>query len=122
MQLFRRLVLLFAFLSLSSGNALAFSGGLEDIDFAKLPREAQHTIKLIQRGGPFPYAKDGRVFGNFERVLPQKRRGYYHEFTVKTPGSRDRGARRIVTGGQLPSPDEYYYTDDHYTTFKRIRQ
>jgi ribonuclease T1 len=90
--------------------------------FADLPREAQQTIVLIKQGGPFPYSKDGAVFGNYERVLPKQKRGYYHEFTVKTPGIRNRGARRIIVGGKPPVSVEYYYTDDHYATFRRIKE
>jgi ribonuclease T1 len=85
-----------------------------------LPPQARHTLVLIQRGGPFPYSKDGAIFGNYEGVLPKQKRGYYHEFTVKTKGARNRGARRIVVGGQPPR--EYYYTDDHYATFRRIKE
>ncbi|MEU6296895.1 ribonuclease domain-containing protein [Streptomyces erythrochromogenes] len=81
-----------------------------------LPREARDVLALIDRGGPYPYRQDGTVFGNFEKVLPRQKRGYYHEFTVRTPGSRDRGARRIVTG----EGGEFYYTDDHYQTFKAV--
>ncbi|WP_055492897.1 ribonuclease domain-containing protein [Streptomyces sp. TP-A0356] len=83
---------------------------------SRLPVEARHTLALIDKGGPFPYAQDGVVFGNFERLLPQHARGYYHEYTVRTPGSRDRGARRIVTG----QGGEIYYTDDHYHSFKAV--
>jgi ribonuclease T1 len=92
------------------------------IRFDELPKEAQHTLALIKKGGPFPYAKDGIVFRNYEGVLPKRKRGYYHEFTVKTPGTRSRGARRIITGGEPASSGEYYYTDDHYATFKRIEE
>jgi ribonuclease T1 len=88
--------------------------------FRDLPHEAQETVRLIQRGGPFPFSRDGAVFGNHEGVLPKQKRGYYHEFTVKTPRARNRGARRIVVGGNLASPSDFYYTDDHYTTFRRI--
>ncbi len=88
---------------------------------AQLPAEAQATHRLILAGGPFPYRKDGTVFGNRERALPSKPRGFYHEYTVRTPGSRDRGAKRIVCGGELPTnPDACFYTGDHYTTFQRI--
>jgi ribonuclease T1 len=87
-----------------------------------LPGEARQTLALIKRGGPFPYAKDGVVFGNYEGVLPKQKRGYYHEFTVKTPGVRNRGARRIIAGEEPTSSGEYYYTDDHYATFKRIKE
>lgn len=93
-----------------------------DVRLAELPREAQQTLVLIKQGGPFPYSKDGRVFGNYEGILPKQKRGYYHEFTVKTPGARNRGARRIVSGGEPASSGEYYYTDDHYATFRRIRE
>jgi len=92
------------------------------IRVAELPEEAQHTLALIKKGGPFPYAKDGVIFGNYEGVLPKRKRGYYHEFTVKTPGTRSRGARRIITGGEPASSGEYYYTSDHYATFKRIEE
>jgi ribonuclease T1 len=88
----------------------------------ELPREARHTLALIKQGGPFPYAKDGTVFRNYEGVLPKQKRGYYHEFTVKTPGARNRGARRIVSGGDPATSGEYYYTEDHYATFKRIKE
>jgi ribonuclease T1 len=92
-----------------------------------LPPEAQHTLRLIQRGGPFPYPrKDGNTFGNFEKRLPPQTRGYYREYTVPTPGSRDRGARRIIAGegrtGDVATSGEYYYTDDHYRSFRRIRE
>ena len=91
----------------------AFSG---DIRLAQLPSEARETLARIRAGGPFPYARDGVVFGNREGLLPKRNRGYYREYTVKTPGSRDRGARRIVAGAN----GELYYTDDHYRSFKRI--
>lgn len=83
-----------------------------------LPREAITTLELIERGGPFPYDRDGTTFQNRERLLPDRPRGYYREYTVETPGSRDRGARRIVTGGQ--PPEVYYYTDDHYRSFRQL--
>jgi ribonuclease T1 len=90
---------------------------------AELPAEARQTQERILQGGPFPYAKDGSVFGNRERLLPREKRGYYREYTVKTPGSRDRGARRIVCGGEKPAaPRACYYTADHYASFKRIAQ
>jgi ribonuclease T1 len=84
----------------------------------RLPKEARDTLALIRKGGPFPYAKDGAVFGNREARLPKRNRGYYHEYTVKTPGVRTRGARRIIAGHAA----EYWYTDDHYVTFRRIRE
>lgn len=85
---------------------------------AGLPPEAIETLALIQRGGPFPYRKDGTTFQNRERLLPTKPRGFYREYTVPTPGSRDRGARRIVAGGN--PPEVFYYTADHYSSFRQI--
>lgn len=93
-----------------------------EISFDRLPKEAQQTILLIKQGGPFPYRQDGKIFGNYEGHLPKHKRGYYREYTVKTPGARNRGARRIVAGGPPPEPLEYFYTEDHYATFKRIRE
>ncbi|GFH38562.1 ribonuclease domain-containing protein [Streptomyces pacificus] len=81
-----------------------------------LPREARETLRRIDGGGPFPYRKDGSAFGNIEGMLPERERGYYREYTVPTPGERDRGARRIVTGRE----GEVYYTDDHYQTFRVV--
>jgi len=89
-----------------------------EIAVAGLPPEARETLVLIRQGGPFPYGQDGTVFGNRERMLPPKERGYYREYTVKTPGARDRGALRIIAGGAR----ELYYTDDHYRSFRRIRE
>jgi guanyl-specific ribonuclease Sa len=83
-----------------------------------LPSEAVATLQAIAQGGPFAYERDGSVFQNREGLLPQRPRGYYREYTVETPGSRDRGARRIVTGGD--PPEVYYYTEDHYRSFRRI--
>lgn len=83
-----------------------------------LPPEAWQTLERIQAGGPFPYRKDGTTFFNREGLLPQQARGYYREYTVPTPGASDRGARRIVAGGD--PPQEFYYTHDHYRSFQRI--
>jgi ribonuclease T1 len=94
-------------------SAFAFSN---EIPLKELPPEARQTLALIKAGGPFPYARDGSAFGNREGLLPRRERGYYREYTVKTPGARNRAARRIVTG----IAGEYYYTDDHYRSFKRI--
>lgn len=111
---------LLLFFALACVPALAANGdmqqGLPVIALAGLPREARDTLQAIKQGGPFAYARDGVVFGNYERVLPKRPRGYYHEYTVKTPGARNRGARRIISG----TTAEYYYTADHYQTFKRI--
>lgn len=99
---------------------------IDDVAAAALPPEARQTLALIKRGGPFPYRKDGTAFMNRERRLPAKPRGYYTEYTVRTPRSDDRGARRIVAGrgttGDPATSGEYYYTDDHYRTFRRIRE
>ncbi len=88
------------------------------VSVEQLPPEARTTLQLIKQGGPYPFARDGVVFGNFEKRLPKHPRGYYHEYTVKTPGARNRGARRIICG----QPTECYYSDDHYASFKRIRE
>ena len=97
--------------------------GVETVALATLPAEARQTQRLILSGGPFPHTKDGVVFGNFERRLPRRERGFYREYTVRTPGSRDRGARRIVCGGRQPTlPEACYYTADHYASFKLIAQ
>ena len=92
-----------------------------DVTVDNLPQQALHTLQLIRSNGPFPYDRDGVVFGNRERALPDKQRGYYREYTVKTPGIRGRGAKRIVCGGDQRSARECYYTDDHYRTFRHIR-
>lgn len=98
------------------GSAPAWVGDMATVQESRLPAQARETLDLIDAGGPFPYGKDGSVFGNFERRLPTHKRGYYHEYTVTTPGSRDRGARRIVTG----QGGEIYYTDDHYDSFRAV--
>lgn len=92
------------------------------VAWADLPVAARKTLVSIKQGGPFPYAKDGAVFGNYEGVLPKQKRGYYHEFTVKTAGVRNRGARRIIVGGESMASQNYYYTDDHYATFRRVKE
>jgi len=93
--------------------ALAFQ---QDVSLKALPEEAKQTVALIRNNGPFPYPGDGAVFGNREVLLPKRERGYYREYTVKTPGAGDRGARRIVAG----RGGELYYTDDHYRTFRKV--
>ena len=92
-----------------------------DVALSSLPSEAQKTDQLIHSGGPFPFSRDGVVFGNYEKRLPREPRGYYHEYTVPTPGARNRGARRIICGGNQPTePDACFYTEDHYNSFHRI--
>jgi ribonuclease T1 len=91
------------------------------VDFRALPAEARSTLDRIRAGGPFPYERDGVTFGNRERLLPPKPRGYYHEYTVPTPGARSRGARRIVCGGSPATLTECYYSDDHYRSFRKIQ-
>jgi ribonuclease T1 len=94
----------------------------DQIAVRDLPSEAQDVLVLIKKGGPFRYKKDGSTFSNRERVLPKQPRGYYTEYTVKTARSKDRGAVRIVAGGNPQTSGEYYFTDDHYSSFKRIRE
>lgn len=101
-------------------RGVASGTGVDTVSLAELPGQGVKTYELIRQGGPFPYEKDGVVFGNRERILPSKARGYYREYTVRTPGSRDRGARRIVCGGQPREPEICYYTADHYASFRRI--
>jgi ribonuclease T1 len=92
----------------------------QTVHLAHLPGAGKETFELIRRGGPFPYEKDGTVFGNRERLLPGSPRGYYREYTVQTPGVRHRGARRIVCGGPTTRPDACYYSADHYASFRKI--
>lgn len=112
-----------------SADAWARQGGqggaIPSVEFVKLPPEAQTTLQLIQRGGPFPFPhKDGSLFGNYEKRLPDQFYGYYREYTVPTPGRRDRGARRMIAGrgatGNVATSGEYYYTEDHYRHFFRV--
>ena len=110
----------------SQGSSLGSSQGLQAVQagreglpviaVAELPAEARDTLRAIKQGGPFAFKRDGAVFNNFEQVLPKRQRGYYHEYTVMTPGENNRGVRRIISG----ETSEYYYTADHYQTFKRI--
>ena len=109
-------------------SALLVAGAVEakgqvpgTVALGDLPAEAQITHKLVAAGGPFPHSKDGSTFGNRERVLPKRGRGFYREYTVATPGVRNRGAQRLVCGGeQARQPEACYYTGDHYLTFRRI--
>ena len=93
-------------------------GSDREVSMAALPREARQTLQLIRRGGPFAYERDGVVFGNYEGLLPPRSRGAYREYTVPTPGAQNRGARRIISSAD----GAYYYSDDHYRSFKRIRE
>lgn len=111
----------FGSLAPSSAEARQSSGLGADVSLASLPPEARRTDQLIHSGGPFPYAQDGVVFGNREKRLARQPRGYYHEYTVQTPGARNRGARRIICGGNPPTePEACFYTEDHYGSFHRI--
>ncbi|WP_243405457.1 ribonuclease [Solimicrobium silvestre] len=96
--------------------------GLAQVRFDQLPVSAQKTLGLIKQNGPFPFDKDGVVFGNYEGILPKQKRGYYHEYTVPTAGAKNRGAQRIVMGGTLQNSPDFYYTNDHYASFKRIQE
>ena len=112
------LAVLLAFAAAPQVLARAPSPAIVEVAAAELPREARETVALIHKGGPFPHKRDGIVFGNREKQLPAQKRGYYREYTVKTPGATGRGARRIVAG----SGGELYYTDDHYSSFRRVRE
>ncbi|MGH8686493.1 MAG: ribonuclease domain-containing protein [Burkholderiales bacterium] len=107
-----------AALGLALGLLLAAAAHAGDVPQAALPGEARETIARIQSGGPFPWPRDGAEFRNREHRLPGHARGYYHEYTVATPGRSDRGARRVVTGLE----GELYYSDDHYRSFRRVRE
>ncbi len=125
-RFYRCLRLLLAAALLLPGLAVArneASPALREIAFAALPAEARQTIELIKRGGPYLYQRDGVVFGNYERRLPARQRGYYREFTVTTPAAANRGARRIIAGGASHGINgEFYYTADHYRSFQRVRE
>ena len=110
--------LIVAWLAIGSAFGLApdHAAAVGAVSAADLPHEARQTLVLIKEGGPFPYARDGITFGNFEKRLPLRPRGYYREYTVTSPWRHDRGPRRIISG----QAREYYYTDDHYRTFRRI--
>jgi ribonuclease T1 len=110
--------LVFSGVVLAKGPEL--SGGISAITVAELPPQGKQIYALIHRGGPFAYGKDGTVFGNRERLLPLEKRGFYHEYTVSTPGAKNRGAKRIVCGGQPKTPEICYYTADHYASFRKI--
>lgn len=119
----RLLVILWLTLAGATGvarEAFAVNGEISSISAAELPREARETLALIHRSGPFQFDRDGIEFRNFERRLPRAERGHYREYTVKTPGAHNRGARRIIAGGSPPTV--FYYTDDHYNSFRRIQE
>ena len=116
------------FLLLSSSLLVAFAAPAQQ-DFAapgasmseqELPAQGLETYRNIRKGGPFPFDKDGVIFGNRERLLPPHKRGFYREYTVRTPGERSRGARRIVCGGPATTPEACYFTADHYASFRKI--
>lgn len=109
-------------LFLHARPALALAEAEAEVGVDALPKEARTVLVQIRSGGPFRYERDGVTFGNRERLLPAKARGYYHEYTVPTPGARNRGARRIVCGGPKTAPVACWYTADHYQSFARIRE
>jgi len=106
----------------SASEAPAASGAVGTVTKTQLPAEAGETLRLIKAGGPFPFGEDGVLFRNSSNLLPKHPRGYYHAYTVRTPGSTDRGQRRIVCGGPRRQVTECYYTEDYYVTFKRIAE
>jgi ribonuclease T1 len=116
------LAIVVAFVVVSGAHAREHVAVAKEIDARSLPREARDVLQRIRAGGPFRFERDGVTFGNREHLLPSRRRGYYHEYTVVTPGVRTRGARRIVCGGPRRTPEVCYYSDDHYATFRRIRE
>ncbi len=118
----RNILFFLAAILFSASGTAAGAGTLVAVPVSALPIQAQQVLVQIKQGGPFSYAKDGAVFGNYEQILPRQKRGYYHEYTVKTPGLRSRGARRIVAGGVPQTSGEYYYTEDHYASFRRISE
>ena len=111
-------IVLAGFVYLSAPACARDVSAMPEVAGADLPAQARATIELIRKGGPYPYDRDGVVFGNFEKRLPPRARGYYREYTVRTPGTKSRGARRIVAG----KGGELYYTEDHYQTFRRIQE
>jgi ribonuclease T1 len=116
------LVALCAALALAPAAARSTADALPPVSLADLPQEARDVNAAIRNGGPFAYPRDGVVFGNRERILPVEPRGYYHEYTVPTPGMKSRGARRIVCGGPVRAPRACWYTADHYQSFQRIQE
>jgi len=98
-----------------NGGQEGFSG-LPTMSVAELPSEGRRTLVLIEEGGPFPFERDGAVFANREGLLPKQVDGYYHEYTVATPGAANQSPRRIVIG----EAGERYYTSDHYSSFREV--
>jgi len=121
-SLWSRAALAVSALALLCTVAVARAPSSDAIALAELPAEARDVLGRIKTDGPFRYDRDGIVFGNREHRLPPQSRGYYHEYTVATPGANNRGGRRIVCGGPRTAPDACYYTSDHYQTFRRIRE
>ena len=115
-------LLLFAAAGLATAAYARSAPPPADVKLVDLPKEARDVFVLIGKGGPFHYSRDGVSFGNRERLLPLMPKGYYREYTVRTPGAHDRGARRMVCGGPAAAPEACYYSDDHYQSFRRIRQ
>ncbi|MEO8346295.1 MAG: ribonuclease domain-containing protein [Betaproteobacteria bacterium] len=111
-----------AFFWVPAALARATPESIPEIAAADLPKEGREVLMLIHEGGPFRYDRDGVVFGNYEHLLPAERKGYYYEYTVRTPGSKSRGARRIICGGPAKAPVTCFYTSDHYRSFKRIHE
>ena len=111
-----------AFAISSGAIAREYAAERHEVEATTLPREARDMLVRIRAGGPFRFERDGVTFGNRERLLPARQRGFYHEYTVVTPGAHNRGARRIVCGGPRRAPEVCYYTDDHYASFRRIRE
>ena len=124
MRLVARALLVALLCTLGAGAPFARSDAPAPYEVAlgDLPQEARDTLALIRRGGPFRHRQDGTVFGNREMRLPARDRGYYREYTVPTPGAKDRGARRIVAGADARGAGEIYYSDDHYNSFRRIKE
>lgn len=119
-RLFVGLIFVAAMVGLAQARTIALNESQTSVSLSALPREGQQIFALVLKGGPFAGEKDGVVFGNRERLLPIRKRGYYREYTVPTPGLRHRGMRRIVCGGKPKEPDACYYTADHYESFRRI--
>lgn len=121
MKLLSRYLNVFLLLFWLSSSAIA-EANLPIVALNSLPPEVKQTLQLVRQGGPFPNRRDGVVFANRERILPRQKNAYYHEYTVATPGLSGRGARRLVVGGMPQTSQEIYYSDDHYRSFKQVRE